>query len=208
MREPGTIEVAGASPVATGTDARSPSGGALPAWTIAFVSAIDRWTEWTGHLVMLAFVPMILGGTWEVIARYGFDAPTSWSTDVTFMANGALYMLGAAYALLKGAHVRTDMFYDRFSDRTKGLIDLVTYLVLFLPVMAVVFWISIDGAVRAFEIGERSNASLWQPLLWPFRAVIPVTAVMLFAQGLSEALKALWAVRTGRLYETRDRIEI
>ena len=184
------------------------NGAGMPPWTRPFISTIDRLSEKIGYLVMLTFFPMILGGAYEVIARYAFNAPTSWSTDVTFMANGTMYMLGAAYALLKGAHVRTDMFYDRFSDKTKGLIDLVTYLVFFLPVMAVVFFISVDDAIRAFEIQERSNAGLWQPILWPFRAVIPLTAVLLFAQGLSEMLKSLWAVRTGSLYQTHEKIEI
>jgi TRAP-type mannitol/chloroaromatic compound transport system permease small subunit len=184
------------------------TAASMPPWTRAVISTIDRGSEKIGYLVMLTFFPMILGGAYEVIARYAFNAPTSWSTDVTFMANGTMYMLGAAYALLKGAHVRTDMFYDRFSDKTKGLIDLVTYLVLFLPVMAVVFFISVDDAIRAFEIQERSNAGLWQPILWPFRAVIPLTAVLLFTQGVSEMLKSLWAVRTGSLYQTHDKIEI
>jgi TRAP-type mannitol/chloroaromatic compound transport system permease small subunit len=180
----------------------------LPPWTRRLIAGIDRWTDKTGHLVMLTFIPMILGGTYEVVARYAFDAPTSWATDVTFMANGTMYMLGAAYALLKGAHVRTDMFYDRFSDRAKGMIDLVTYLVFFLPVMAVVFFISVDDALRAYQLQERSNAGLWQPILWPFRAVIPLTAVLLFAQGISEMLKSLWAVRTCRLYEQHEKIEV
>lgn len=181
---------------------------ALPAWTRSLITRTDLCSEWIGHAVMLTFIPMILGGAYEVIARYVFNAPTSWATDVTFMANGTMYMLGAAYALLKGAHVRTDMFYDKFSDRAKGLIDLVTYLVFFLPVMAVIFFISVDDAWRAYEIGERSNAGLWQPILWPFRAVIPLTAVLLFAQGISEMLKSLWAVKVGRLYEQHEKIEI
>ncbi len=184
------------------------NGAALPPWTRSLIARIDRWTDKTGHLVMLTFLPMILGGAYEVVARYVFNAPTSWSTDVTFMANGTMYMLGGAYALLKGAHVRTDMFYDRFTDRTKGWSDLITYAVFFLPVMVVIFYISVDDAWRAFEIQERSNAGLWQPILWPFRAVVPLMAVLLFVQGISEALKSWWAVRTGTLYAQHEKIEI
>lgn len=189
------------------TPVRDTAGDTMP-WARALITHIDRWSEWIGHAVMLTFIPMILGGAYEVVARYVFSAPTSWSTDVTFMANGTMYMLGGAYALLKGAHVRTDMFYDRFSDRTKGWIDLVTYLLFFLPVMVVVFYISVDDAIRAFEIKERSNAGLWQPILWPFRAVVPLMAVLLFVQGISEALKSWWAVRTGTLYAQHEKIEI
>lgn len=187
--------------------ASATEGETMP-WARALITRIDRWSDWIGHAVMLTFLPMILGGAYEVVARYVFNAPTSWSTDVTFMANGTMYMLGGAYALLKGAHVRTDMFYDRFSDRSKGWIDLITYLLFFLPVMVVIFYISVDDAIRAFEIKERSNAGLWQPILWPFRAVVPLMAVLLFVQGISEALKSWWAVRTGTLYAQHEKIEI
>jgi TRAP-type mannitol/chloroaromatic compound transport system permease small subunit len=192
---------------------RALQGGAglakgYPAWMDRLIGVIDAWSERFGYLVMLAFIPMILGGVYEVVARYAFNAPTSWSADVTFMANGTLFMLGSAYALLKGAHVRTDILYDRFSDRTKGWIDMVTYVVLFLPVMALILFISLDDAVRAFELKERSNAGLWQPILWPFRAVIPLAALALFVQGISELLKASIAVHTGRLYASHEKIEV
>jgi TRAP-type mannitol/chloroaromatic compound transport system permease small subunit len=179
-------------------------------WTrsIALIQWIDRWTDRTGHLVMLTFIPMILGAVYEVIARYVFNSPTSWSTDVTFMANGTMFMLGGAYALMKGAHVRTDIFWDKFSERTKGRIDLITYLLFFLPTMALIFAISFGDALRAFDIQERSNAGLWQPILWPFRAVIPLTALLLFMQGLSEGLKSYWAVLTNEPYISHEKIEI
>lgn len=189
-------------------DTSSGTQAAVPGWFFPLIRAFDRCSDWVGHLVMLTFVPMILGGAYEVVARYVFNAPTSWATDVTFMANGTMFMLGSAYALMKGAHVRTDMFYDNFSDRTKGWIDLITYLVLFLPVMGLIFFISFDDAIRAWEIKERSNAGLWQPIIWPFRAVVPLAALLLFLQGVSELLKGLIAVRTGRLFAHHEKIEI
>lgn len=180
----------------------------MPSWVRKVISGIDRWSDWVGYAVMLTLIPMVLGGAYEVIARYFFKAPTVWSTDVTFMANGTMYMLGGAYALLKGSHVRTDMFYEKYSDRTKGMVDLIAYVFFFIPVMVVIFYISINDAIRAFEIQERSNAGMWQPILWPFRAVIPLAAVLLFVQGVSEILKSAWAVKTGRLFETHEKIEI
>ena len=181
-----------------------------PFWvrSIALIRTIDHWSDRFGYLVMLTFIPMILGAVYEVIARYVFSAPTSWSTDVTFMANGTMFMLGGAYALLKGAHVRTDIFWDKFSESTKGRIDLITYLVFFLPTMTLIFFISWDGLVHSFQISERSNAGLWQPIIWPFRAVIPLTALLLFVQGISELLKSYWAVLTNEAFVQHEKIEI
>lgn len=188
----------------------APALRSTPFWirSIVLIQWIDRWSDRIGHLVMLTFIPMILGAVYEVIARYIFNAPTSWSTDVTFMANGTMFMLGGAYALMKGAHVRTDIFWDTFTERTKGRIDLITYVLFFLPTMALIFSISLGDAVRAFEMQERSNAGLWQPVLWPFRAVIPLTALLLFLQGLSEGLKSYWAVLTNQPFTTHEKIDI
>ena len=113
------------------------------------------------------------------------------------MSYAALFMLGSALALLKGAHVRTDMLWEAFSDRTKGMIDSLAFLLFFLPTMAVLFFISIDDFLYSLSIDERSSSGAWTPVLWPLRGVIPLTAFMLFLQGISELMKSLWAWRTG-----------
>jgi TRAP-type mannitol/chloroaromatic compound transport system permease small subunit len=127
---------------------------------------------------------------------------------MTVMTYGSFFMLGAAYTMLKGAHVRTDMFWDKFSVRTKGKIDSVSYLFLFLPVMALLFFTSIDDFYYAYEMGERSELGLWRPLTWPFRAVIPLAALLLFIQGISETIKSIWAACTGEILVPTEKIEI
>ena len=172
------------------------------------ILAIDRFTAWYVPVVALLLVPMILGNVIEVFMRYLLDSPTTWAADITVMTFGSFFMLGSAYTMLKGAHVRTDMFWDRYSDKTKGIIDSVSYLFLFLPVMGLIFAISVDDAVYAYSINERSTMSLWRPILWPFRAVIPLAALLMFVQGISELLKALWAASTGEVLVRNEKIDI
>jgi len=119
-----------------------------------------------------------------------------------------MFMLGAAYALSKGAHVRTDMLWEGFSDRTKGLIDAAGYILFFLPTMAVLIFISIDDFFYSMSINERSNTTSWQPILWPLRGVIPLACALLFIQGISELLKSLWAARTGRFLVHQEKLEL
>jgi TRAP-type mannitol/chloroaromatic compound transport system permease small subunit len=183
--------------------ARKPSRSYL-----AVIRTIDKFTEVTGYLFVLAIIPLILANVVEVFARYVLQAPTIWALDVTTMSYGTLFMLGAALALLKGAHVRTDMLWERFSDRTKGMIDSLAALLLFLPTMAVLFFISIDDFLHAVSIDERSASGAWTPIIWPLRGVIPLTALMLFLQGISELLKSLWAWRTGEFLTKHERIEV
>ena len=177
-----------------------------PVWNV--IRTIDRFTAAMMAVVALLLIPMILGNVVEVFMRYALDAPTVWAADVTVMTFGAFFMLGSAYTMLKGAHVRTDIFWDRYSDRTKGLIDSISYLFLFLPVMALLFFISIDDFAYAYSINERSTLSLWRPIMWPFRAVIPLAALLMFVQGISELLKSLWAASTGEVLVRPEKIEI
>ena len=180
-----------------------PSPGYLRA-----IRTLDRFTLWIGHICALLVVPLVLANTVEVFMRYVLGRPTNWAMETTVMSYGSLFMLGAAYALLKGAHVRTDMLWEKFSDRTKGVIDSVAFVLLFLPSMAVLCYMSMDELVYAWSIGERSTLTPWQPILWPFRAVVPLSAALLFLQGVSELMKSLWAARTGKLLVHHEKIDI
>ena len=175
---------------------------------LAVIRTLDRITQWTGHVFALLVIPLVLANTVEVFMRYVLGKPTVWALETTVMSYGALFMLGAAYALLKGAHVRTDMLWEKFSDRRKGIIDSIAYALFFLPSMALLFYLSFEELAYAWSIDERSNYTAWHPPLWPLRAVVPVTALLLFLQGVSELLKGLWAARTGELLVHREKVEI
>lgn len=169
---------------------------------------IDRFTAATVHVFVLLLVPLVLANVVEVVMRYFLNSPTTWAADLTVMTYGAFFMLGAAYTMLKGGHVRTDMLWDRFSVRTKGWIDGIAYLLLFLPVMALIFFTTVDNAWNAFVMGEVSEMGLWRPVTWPFRSVIPLSALLMFFQGVSEAIKALWTATTGEVVSAVSKIEL
>jgi len=180
-----------------------PSGGYL-----LVIRVIDKITEWTGYFFTLLIIPLVCANVIEVFRRYVMNDPTVWALDVTTMSFGALFMLGCAYALLKGAHVRTDMLWEKFSTRKKGWIDAVAYVVFFLPTMAILFFMSVDDFLYSMSINEKSNSGAWQPVIWPLRAVIPIAAALLFFQGISELLKSIYAARTGEVLVQHEKIEI
>lgn len=173
----------------------------------AVVRAIDRFAEWTGVLVAWLMVPLVVAVAWEVVARYVFDAPTVWSFDITYMLYGAMFMLGAAYTLRVGAHIRTDFFWERWSARTRGVIDTVAYVVFFFPGIALFFYVGWNEAWYAYDIGETSEQTPWRPILWPLKASIPVSAALLLLQGVSELAKALYAALHGSEFEHREKSE-
>lgn len=175
---------------------------------IRVVRAIDRFTDFTGTLVAWLIVPLMLIVSYEVISRYVFGTPTVWSFDLTYMLYGAIFMLGAAYALHKGAHIRTDFFFEKWSVRTRGSIDAVAYIVFFFPALITFFVVSGHEAWYAFVIGETSEQTPWRPILWPFKAVVPLTCLLLLIQGVAETIKSVYAARTGIELEHKERTEV
>jgi len=165
------------------------------------IKVIDTFSEWTGNVVAWLCVPLAIVVFYEVVSRYFFDAPTTWVYDLSYMLYGALFMLGAAFALRRGAHIRTDMLWEKFSNTTKGKIDFYAYILFFFPGMILLFTTSIDDAWHAFTIGELSEQTPWRPYLWPIKSVVPLTALLLLIQGVSEILKSWYMMRTGREFE-------
>ena len=175
---------------------------------IKTVRAIDKFTDTIGVWVAWLNIPLVLAVSFEVISRYAFDAPTIWSFDLTYMLYGTIFMLGAAYALHKGAHIRTDFFYETWSARTKGIVDSISYLVFFFPSLIVFLVASGSEAWYAFAISETSEQTPWRPILWPYKGVVPLACVLLMIQGVSETIKSVYAWRTGVELEHKEKVDI
>ena len=175
---------------------------------IRLVRVIDKFTDTTGVWVAWLNLPLVLAVAWEVIARYAFNTPTIWSYDVTYMLYSAIFMLGCAYALHKGAHIRTDFFYEKWSDRTRGYVDSISYIVFFFPSIVMLLAASWSEAWYAYTINETSEQTNWRPILWPFKALVPLTCAMLLLQGVSELIKSFYAARTGIVLEHKEKIEL
>jgi TRAP-type mannitol/chloroaromatic compound transport system permease small subunit len=174
----------------------------------ATIKAIDTIAEVSGKLTAWLIIPMTAAVTYEVVARHFFRAPTIWAFDVTYMLYGTHFMLGTAYTLMRVGHVRTDMLYQNWSIRRQNLVDAIGYLFFFFPAMAFVLYFGGQEAAHSWAIGETSDASPWRPIVYPFKTVIPLTALLLLIQGVAEFLKSLYAIRTGRLWAKREVIEI
>ena len=162
-----------------------------------YVRAIDKLSDWSGRIVSYLVYPLVLGVAYEVISRYVFNAPTEWAYDVTYMLYGTIFMLGAAYTLLQKGHIRTDLFYGKWPPKKQGKIDALMYLILFFPGMVLYLIAGIDYAALSWITNERAGYSPWTPIIYPFKAVIPLTAAMLLIQGLSEFIKSVHAWKKG-----------
>lgn len=165
--------------------------------TRRLLALVDRLSERSGRATSWLVMPLVLGVTYEVFARYALNAPTVWAYDLAYMLYGSMFMLGAAYALRRGAHVRTDFLYNGWSDRRKAVADAIGYL-LFLP--ALLFYLLALGrqAQHSWMIGEKSVESAWRPPLYPFKWMMVVGMALLLLQGVVEFLRALAGLRRPR----------
>ncbi len=170
----------------------------MPPWMAKTISRIDGMSLWVGRTVCWMLVPLCVAMVYEVIARKYFLAPTMWAYDISRMLYGALFMLGAGYALSRGVHIRADFLYRTWSERTQGIVDTTLYLVFYFPGLLGFMWTSIDYAWIAIDRGERGMDTAWMPYVGPIKSALPVGVLLLLIQGVSELLKSIYAVHKGR----------
>ncbi|HCO58191.1 MAG TPA: TRAP transporter permease DctQ [Burkholderiales bacterium] len=170
----------------------------MPEWMQKTIRRIDGFSIRVGEIIAWLTLPLMLAMAYEIFVRYAFTAPTDWAYDISRMLYGAMFMIGAGYALQKGVHIRSDFLYRNWSVRTQAMVDITMYVFLFLPAMLIAIWVSTEWAWKAIENGERGMDTTWMPYLGPIKAALPVGILFLMIQGISELLKAIYAYRQGR----------
>ena len=160
------------------------------------LSIIDKINEWVAKLVSWAIILIIGSTAYEVIMRYVFASPTAWSFELNYLTNGVYFLLLGAFTFAVRGHVNVDIFYARFSPRTRAIVDLFTApLFFFFISMMLIF----GGQFALDSLAYRETlSSAWAPPIYPVKMVIPVAAAMLILQGLAKFIRDLHTALTGR----------
>ena len=169
----------------------------MPTWMAKSIINIDKFSKWIGSVVCWILMPLIFAMTYEVLARKLFLAPTIWAYDISRFLYGALFMLGAGYALSKGVHIRADFLYRNFKIKNQGLIDFWLYLLFYFPGLIVFFYMTFGFVVESIQRGERGMDTTWMPYMWPIKTCLLIGIIFLLIQGFSELLKSYWAAKKG-----------
>ncbi len=151
--------------------------------------AFDRVGAFLAVIAMVMIVALIGVMLFEVISRRFFNAPTIWAVDITYMTNGSLFLIGAAYTLRRDAHVRIDFLSSRMPRRVQHGINLGFYLLIFLPVLVMTSESSVIKTLRAFRRGTLENMSTWEPVVWPFLFGITLGVCGLTLQVFTESVR-------------------
>jgi TRAP-type mannitol/chloroaromatic compound transport system permease small subunit len=164
----------------------------------ALADRIDRLTSGIGRAAAWLIVVVVLLQFALVVARYLFGLGSVWLTETVIYAHAALFMLVAAWTLLAGGHVRVDLFYAEASERTRAMVDLIGALALLLPFMLVLLWLSVPYAARSWVILEHSQEASGLPIVFVLKTLIPVFALLMALQGLSQAIRAAASLSRAR----------
>tara|TARA_B100001121_G_scaffold285115_1_gene280597 strand:- start:55 stop:666 length:612 start_codon:yes stop_codon:yes gene_type:complete len=170
----------------------------MPTWMAKAIVSIDKFNKIIGNIVCWITIPLILGMVYEVLARKLFLAPTIWAYDMSRFLYGALFMLGAGYALSKGVHIRADFLYRNFKTKTQGKIDFWLYLLFYFPGLIVFLYMTTIFVQESIMRNERGMDTTWMPYMWPIKSCLWFGIIFLLVQGVSELLKSYYAMTKGR----------
>lgn len=153
------------------------------------VKTIERFIDWTGRATSwLAMAIVVLMAT-NVVLRYLFSYGSVWAQELEWHLLAPLILFGIAYALLKGEHVRVDVFYARFSAKSKERVNLASAL-LCLAISLIIVYLSIHYVQQAYVIDEKSPDPGGLTHRWVLKALIPLGFMLLALQSVAEIVKS------------------
>jgi TRAP-type mannitol/chloroaromatic compound transport system permease small subunit len=161
-----------------------------------FFKVIDRMNELIGKAVsylVLAFIGVIL---YEIFVRYLFNSPTIWAHEVSQMLYGTYVILLGGYLQQRNGHVNVDILYNRFTPRTRAIINLFTWLLFFFFCGAILYkgW---GMAWDSFKFRE-TDPTVFAPPIYPLKMMIPLGALLLLLQGLVKYIADIKLAITGK----------
>ncbi len=173
-----------------------------------FLHFIDSLSTWVGKAFAWLILVLTLGISYEVFVRYVLRAPTTWAFDFSYINYGALFLMAGAYTLSRNGHVRGDVVYRLWKPRTQASMDLVLWIIFFLP--AVAAWIYAGTPYALQSIGFR-EVSIFSPAgvpVFPLKTLIPVAGFFLLIQGIAEIVRCILCIRQGywpqRLHDVEE----
>ena len=162
-----------------------------------FLLAIDEFSTWVGKTAAWLIILLMTVVCVEVFKRYIMNMPTAWIFDADNMMYGTLFMLCGAYTLAQNAHVRGDFLYSSMRPRMQASLDIVLYIVFFLPGVAALIYAGYDYASLSWHINEHSNVTAEGPPVYHFKTVIPIAGALILIQGIAEIVRCVVCLRTG-----------
>ena len=160
------------------------------------LDCIDAIGEWSGLITRWLGLVLCLVVIFEVLSRYLFNSPTIWAFDTAMMLTSTVFLMGSAYVLKHNAQIKVDVLYNMMPKKGRFIIDMVFYLLFFFPFTISMTWFGGKAALWSLKVNEISNTSQWGESIWWWKAVIPLSFLLLTIQGVAEFIRVLDSART------------
>lgn len=162
---------------------------------ISYIKFADALSGWFGKAFAWLIILMTAGTSYEVFMRYVLNKPTPWALDVSFIMYGTLFMMGGAYTLSLGGHVRGDFLYRLWKPRTQAWVDLLLYMIFFFPGVTALIFAGWKYAARSWSYAEVSVNSPAGIPIYQFKTIIVAAGILLFIQGIAQVMRCIIAIR-------------
>ncbi|EAQ06577.1 MULTISPECIES: TRAP transporter small permease subunit [Yoonia] len=164
---------------------------------IRYIEFADKLSGYFGKAFAWLIIMMTFGMSFEVFMRYFLNKPTPWALDVSFIMYGTLFMMGGAYTLSRGGHVRGDFIYRLWKVQTQAKVDLVLYVLFFFPGVLALIFAGWKYAARSWSYAEVSINSPAGVPIYQFKTIIVVAGILLLFQGLAQVFRCILCIREG-----------
>ena len=171
---------------------------------LTFIRFADGLSAWFGKAFAWLIVLMAAGTGYEVFVRYVLNRPTAWALDVSFIMYGTLFMMGGAYTLSRGGHVRGDFLYRLWQPKTQAKVDFALYILFFFPGVTALILAGWKYAARSWQYGEVSINSPAGIPIYQFKSVIVAAGILLFIQGIAQVMRCIRCMRNNAWDEVQD----
>ncbi|RIL06716.1 MAG: C4-dicarboxylate ABC transporter substrate-binding protein [Proteobacteria bacterium] len=159
------------------------------------VRLLEKVVSAAGQIAAYLILVLMVCMVFEVFSRYALGAPTIWAYDLGYMLTGAIFILGLGFTLKERAHIREEIFYAHFTERTRRMIDIFGFGLIAIPVVGLLCFGLHGYFVEAFSSGETAGQSAWNPILWPFRLIMLGGFLLLLLQLCLEVIGLLFKAK-------------
>ena len=164
---------------------------------IAVMKIINIFNEKIAWLASFCLPLLILSLIYEVVARYFFDAPTTWSSDATYFLCSLALVLALAYTWQVGGHVSVDMILVKFSVKVQAFLNVFFLLTMFFLCWFLIVWAMVPAVIESWRILERSTIGYFPPI-YPYKTWILIGTFMLVLQGFNVFIKEIYRLIKGK----------
>jgi len=174
---------------------------------LGYIRFADNLSAWFGKAFAWLIIMMCVGTGYEVFMRYVLNSPTTWALDVSFIMYGTLFMMGGAYTLSRGGHVRGDFLYRLWQPKTQAKVDLVLYFLFFFPGVLALMFAGWKYAAKSWQFQEVSVNSPAGIPIYQFKTIIALAGFLLLVQGVAQVFRCIIAIRTNTWVKAEEDVQ-